>query len=221
MTCSSGIPPIWIGTQAMILSSLQIQISLNSLDAFTARWASKPYSPMNLESLLIIILRLVAVKIFLTSALQLVAAFLVNSRVPHSADIPVILLIAAFFLLGWARSIARFFLSGMPRELPCEPLRLSDWYSVILFAVAAFHITVYLPLLLTWSHYLLIQASNSGAWKQTVNWYEPAYFMYCLMGVFLLAKGRLWAGRFAASEASFQQQRAQTANPPSLPEEPQ
>lgn len=173
---------------------------------------------MNIQSLVVIVVRLMALDFLLRVAVQLtpqILSFLhLYERSPLDDSrsfmvLPLIVLAglvaAAVVLWFLALPIARFVTRGMPQDLSIGTLSLADCYSIAFLGVGLFYISSHFPQVLNWVHYLFkMSASSSGdSWKQQVQWYDVSQaFITFIMGVVLFVNGRRWAVALARRETA-------------------
>ncbi len=186
---------------------------------------------MNLQSLIVVVLRLMALNFFLQVAIQLspqLLRFTELSRQGGLADmgrylaVPVImvsgLVVGAILVWVFAVSIARFVTRGVSRDLSFGSLSLVDCYSVAFIGIGLFYIASHFPQVLNWAHFLFTSAaSNTGdSWKQGVRGYDISQaFIPFIVGVVLFVKGRSWAVALARrQEKSESATVEQTGTPP-------
>jgi hypothetical protein len=178
---------------------------------------------MNLESLIVVILRLMALNFFLQVAIQLspqLFRFTEMSRQGGLSDmgsylvVPVVmvvgLIVGAILIWVFALSIARFVTRGVSRDLSFGSLSLVDCYSVAFIGIGLFYIASHFPQVLSWAHYLFkAAASKTGdTWKEGVQWYDVwSAFIPFIMGVLLFVNGRSWAVALAR-----RQEKSESAN---------
>jgi hypothetical protein len=164
---------------------------------------------MNLQSLVVVFLRLMSLNFLLYTALQLppyLISFLRSVRnAPageSSADATIVWLMLIGLIPGvvllWvlAVPIARLVTRRMPQEVSLGTLTLADCYSIAFIGVGLLNISRGLPQILTWGAYLFKLAASvpDDSWKQQVNWSEVARpFILLVAGVVLFIKGRGWA----------------------------
>jgi len=164
---------------------------------------------MNIQSLVVIVLRLMALDFLLRVAVQLtpqVLSFLhlyERSQLETSRSFiafPLLVLAglvaAAVILWFLAVPIARSVTRGVPQDLSIGALALADCYTVAFIGVGLFYICSHLPQVLNWGHYLFkMSASSPGtSWKEQVQWYDVSQAVITLIvGVVLFVNGRRWA----------------------------
>jgi hypothetical protein len=179
---------------------------------------------MNLQSLIVVVLRLMALNFLLQVAVQLspqLLRFTDLSRQGGFTDvgrylaIPLILVIGliagAILIWVFALSIARRVTRGVSHDLSFGSLSLVDWYSVAFIGIGLFYIAGYFPQVLNWAHFLFISAASSSgdAWKQGLRGYDISQaFIPFVTGIVLFVKGRSWAVALARL-----QQKSESANP--------
>ena len=164
---------------------------------------------MNLQSLIVVVLRLMALNFFLQVALQLSPQLLRFTEISRQDGntgmgsylvVPIItvigLIAGAILIWVFALSIARFVTRGVSRDLSFGSLSLVDCYSVAFIAIGLFYIVSHFPRVLNWAHFLFTSAaSNSGdSWKEGVRAYDISQaFIPFIVGIVLFVKGRSWA----------------------------
>ncbi len=178
---------------------------------------------MNLQSLVVVVLRLMALNFFLQVAIQLspqLLRFTEMSRHGGLAEmgsylaVPIImvigLIVGAILIWVLALSIARFVTRGVSRDLSFGSLSLIDCYSVAFIGIGLFYIASHFPQVLNWAHYLFKAAASQpgSTWKGGVQWYNVSSALIpFVIGVILFVKGRSWAVALARS-----QEKSETAN---------
>ena len=176
---------------------------------------------MNLQSLVVVLLRLVSLNFFLQVlfqiALQLPRFSLAFQISPEGArHLPVLplmivvgLILAAVLLWACAPSIARLVTRGLAAELSFGTMSLADCYSIVFIGLGLLFAVNNFAHVLNWIHYLLRMASRPGNdWKDQVQWYDFTQPLFSfIVGIVLFVNGRKWAVALA---------RRQTENAPSL-----
>jgi len=160
---------------------------------------------MNLQSLVVVVLRLMALDFLMRVAVQLTPHMLLSLGLyPHSpvdggpSVLPWLVLaamiISAVLLWSLALPIARFVTRGVAHDLSFGAMSLVDCYSIAFMAVGLFYISGNLPQVLNWTHYLFKMAVASSSWKEEVKWYDVSQaFIPFIVGVVLFVNGRRWA----------------------------
>jgi len=162
---------------------------------------------MNLQSLVVVVLRLMALDFLLRVAVQLTPQLLLYLGLYQRSPIdsgPSVLpwlalaaLIASAVLLWFlALPIARFVTRGVSHDLSFGAMSLVDCYSIAFMAVGLFYISSGLPSVLNWTHYLFKMAATSAgsSWKEDVKWYDVSQaFIPFIVGIVLFVNGRTWA----------------------------
>ena len=194
---------------------------------------------MNLQSLIVVILRLMALNFFLQVAVQLSPQLLRFTEVSRQDGFgsmasylvaPIImvigLIVGAILIWVFALPIARFVTRGVSRDLSFGSLSLVDCYSVAFIGIGLFYIASHFPQILNWTHYLFKAAASQpgGTWKEGVQWYDVwSAFVPFVVGVVLFVNGRSWAvalGRRQEKSESANQTVERTGAPP-LSSDPQ
>lgn len=164
---------------------------------------------MNLQSLIVVVLRLMALNFFLQVAVQLSPQLLRFSEVSRQGGftdtrsylaLPVImvigLIVGAILIWVFALSIARWVTRGVSRDLSFGSLSLVDCYSVAFIGIGLFYIANHFPQVLNWAHFLFKSAASSAgdSWKEGVRGYDISQaFIPFIVGIVLFFKGRSWA----------------------------
>ena len=162
---------------------------------------------MNLQSLVVVVLRLMALDFLLRVAVQLTPQMLLyfglypRSPVDNPPSVLPWLVLAALVasaILLWflALPIARLVTRGVSHDLSFVAMSLVDCYSIAFMSVGLLYFASNLPQVLNWMHYLLkMAASSSGdSWKEQVRWYDISQtVMTFIIGVVLFVNGRRWA----------------------------
>lgn len=178
---------------------------------------------MNLQSLVVVVLRLMALDFLLQVAVQLTPSLLsllslrhgALGESPADAVLPWLILIGlvlcAVVLWVFALPLAGLVTRRVPQEVSLGTLTLADCYSVAFIGVGLLYIASGLPQILNWGHYLFkMAASTSGdSWKAQVNFYQVSQaFIPFIAGALLFIKGRAWAVALAS-----RQREAESPNP--------
>jgi hypothetical protein len=177
---------------------------------------------MNLRSLVVVVLRLMALEFLLQVVVQLtpkVLQYLSLYQASQVGNQPSVLpwlvlaglVISALLLWFMALPIARLVTRPLPQEISLGALTLADCYSVAFIGVGLLYIANGLPQVLNWGHYLFkAAASTSGdSWKEQVNFYQVSQaFIPFILGALLFFKGRPWAVALAS-----RQTKAESPNP--------
>jgi hypothetical protein len=164
---------------------------------------------MNLQSIVVVALRLLALDFLLRVALEMVdllpkvMRLVENSaRFGSASDVAVPLVMTIGFVLCgvglwvFALPIARLVSKQVPQEVSLGALTLADCYSVAFIGVGLLYIANGVPQVLNWSHYLFRMAASTpgNGWKDQVNFYQVSQvFLSFVFGVVLFVKGRTWA----------------------------
>ena len=164
---------------------------------------------MNLQSLVVVVLRLVSLNFLLQAAVQLTPSLLrfidLYQRVPPDDSRSLFLLpwlvtigviLSAVLLWAFALPIARLVTRSLPQDVSFGALSLVDCYSVAFIGIGLLYIASHLPQVLNWVHFLFTSAaSDSGnSWKEGVRGYDISQaFIPFIVGIVLFVKGRSWA----------------------------
>jgi hypothetical protein len=171
---------------------------------------------MNLQSLVVVVLRLMALDFLLGIAVQLTPQILVllqeRERLPLNESLSLMGL-PLLVLIGWtiaavlvwclALPIARFVTRGVSHDLSFGAMSLVDCYSIAFMAVGLFYISSHLPQVLNWAHHFLkTAASGRREVNQAVSGYEVSHAIIpFIVGVVLFVNGRRWAVTLARRQA--------------------
>jgi hypothetical protein len=164
---------------------------------------------MNLQTLVVVLLRLVSLnfllQVFYQMAPQLMRFSEFYKRV-HDEEarslivLPVVLVIglAIGAVLVWifAMPIARLVTRGLPPELSFGALALADCYSIVFIGIGLYYMFSHFPAALNWAHYLFkaATATTTNAWQEGVRWYDVSQtFIPLILGIILFVNGRKWA----------------------------
>lgn len=163
---------------------------------------------MNLQSIVVVALRLLALDFLFRSVLELspkVFQLLQLYRRSWPTEpaletaFPWLLLagLATGAILLWvfALPVARFVTKGAPQEVSLGTLTLADCYSVTFIGFGLYFIVGSFPQVLAWCHYLFKLAASTGgdSWKEQLTYEVAGVFIQFALGVLLFVKGRAWA----------------------------
>lgn len=177
---------------------------------------------MNLQSLIVVALRLMALDFLLRVAVQLTPQILQFLRIYEQSPLDgsrsymvlpwlmlVGLVVAAVLLWFLALPIARFVTRGVSHDLSFGAMSLVDCYSIAFMAVGLFYISSHLPQVLNWAHYFLkAAASGHREGEQSFSGYDVSQaFIPFIVGVVLFVNGRRWAVTLARRQT-------ESASPP-------
>ncbi len=179
---------------------------------------------MNLQSLVVVVLRLMALNFLVRVALQLTPQLLSLVRISQRSTnggssslmaFPLLLLafllVVAILLWIFALPIARAVTRGVPQDLFFGALSLVDCYSIAFMAVGLYYSTSHLPQVLNWTYYLFKTAAGSrvDSWQDRAPGYDMTLaFLPFIIGIILFVKGRSWAVALAR-----RQEQAESSNP--------
>jgi hypothetical protein len=165
---------------------------------------------MNLQSLIVVVLRLMALDFLTRVAVQFTPQLL---RVLPVFENPIDagrfmalpwlfligLIVAAVALWLYALPIARIVTRGVPVELSFGAMSLIDCYSIVFLTVGLSYIASHLPQVLNWAHYFVkTAASGHGNSEQPLNGYDISQaFIPFIIGLLLFINGRNWATSLA------------------------
>lgn len=186
---------------------------------------------MNLQSLVVVILRLLSLNFLLQVSYQMAPQLLRYTELSQQVRgdefqsllllpwlLVVGLILSAIFLWVFASSIARLVTRGLPPELSFGTLSLIDCYSIVFIGLGVYYIANHFPQVLNWTHYLLRMAASypGDTWKEKVRWYDVSQAVIpFIIGIVLFVNGRKWA--FALAR---QTERPAMGEPPSQNSQP-
>ncbi|HXT10475.1 MAG TPA: hypothetical protein VN873_02855 [Candidatus Angelobacter sp.] len=174
---------------------------------------------MNIQSLVAVILRLLALDFLYWSILSMLElAEKIYSYEKESAlagmgawiVVPwlviVLLVVAEVLLWIFAPAIARLVSRGVPQDISLGALTLADCYSVAFIGVGLMCIANRLPQAITWAHYLLRSAASNSTdvfiWGQ-LRWYDIVQVAIGLtIGIVLFVNGRKWSVSLARRDTA-------------------
>ncbi len=170
---------------------------------------------MNLQSLVVVALRLIALNFLLQVAVQLTPPMLRYLQVYGASAgdgsgsflavswpfIAAIIICAALFWV-MALPIARFVTRGVSQDISFGSLSLIDCYSVAFIGVGVFYMAGYLPELLNWAHYFLRTAASKPQFDDNTSspYAVSRTIMSFIFGVILFVNGRRWAVALARKQ---------------------
>lgn len=173
---------------------------------------------MNIQTLVVVVLRLMALDFLYRSALELASGLISFSVRLHlrSTDLSpwilfvwlaliAVFIVAAVLLWFLAPAIARLVSRGVPQDISLGILSLADCYSVAFMGVGLMFIGSRVPQAITWAHYLLrTTVSNSTElWNQQLKWYDVVQVAIGLtIGIVLFVNGRNWAVALARRDTA-------------------
>lgn len=171
---------------------------------------------MNLQSIVVVLLRLMALNLVLQAVVSLTPHLLnyMSARSDISfAEAQLLVALPWLIILGlllsavllWviALPVARLVTRNVAQEISLGALTLADCYSTAFLLIGLYHIVDNFSAVLSWSHFVFVTAApGSGtAWREDVNFYEVfGSFVPFVVGVVLVVKGRRWAGRLAGGQ---------------------
>jgi hypothetical protein len=164
---------------------------------------------MNLQSLVVVVLRLMAFDFFLRAAVQVAPQLLRFANISQDGldsdsssicalawGLIVLFLISATLIWICALPIARVVTRGISNDVSFGTLSLRDCYSIAFIGVGVFYIARQLPHVLNWIYYFMKTPASAR------NNPEHGYSGYLVLeafipfiaGVLLFLNGRRWAG---------------------------
>jgi hypothetical protein len=160
---------------------------------------------MNLQSVVVVLLRLSSLNFLVSLLLQVpyVATYISRSASYGSSSglvwislFLVVGLICAALIWVMAPAISRLMTRGLSQEVPLGALSLTDCYSVAFVGIGLFLAAGHLSQVLYWLFYSLHAASTmpEDSWKTTLNGYSISQAVISfIIGIVLLVNGRKWA----------------------------
>ena len=168
---------------------------------------------MNLQSLVVVVLRLITLKFLLETIIMSVPVTLQLLRLqePTPFDLPLVVWLIFGILLAWsillwifALPVARLITRRLPQDISFGAMTLADWYSIAFIGVGVYYIAGYLTRVLTLTCHLFKGAAASSGywWLREVNGtaIAQAYIPF-IAGILLFAFGRKWAVMLARKHA--------------------
>lgn len=168
---------------------------------------------MNLQSLVVVVLRLITLKFLLETIIMSVPVTLQLLRLqePTPFDLPLVVWLIFGILLAWsillwifALPVARLITRRLPQDISFGAMPLADCYSIAFIGVGVYYIAGYLTRVLTLTcHLFKGAAASSGYWwlrEVNVTAIAQAYIPF-IAGILLFAFGRKWAVMLARKHA--------------------
>jgi len=171
---------------------------------------------MNLQSVVVVFLRLMALDFLVRSVIVLAPQVLsfeaAYPRSPYDETfllkalpwlILAALIVGACLLWALALPIARLVTRGVPKDLSLGALSLADCYSVAFMAVGLLYVVNRLPQALNWAYYLFkTEASGLGASQMTApsGYGISQAFILLIIGTLLFVNSRKWAVALAQKQ---------------------
>jgi len=180
---------------------------------------------MNLQSLVVVLLRLISLNFLLQVLNQLTPQLMRFFQVYQSyrnldgggsgslLALPLLLIVAycvgAVLLWVYALPIARWVTRGLPPELSLGTLTLADCYSLLFIGIGLFYAIANFAHVLNWAHYILRMAAShqDASWREEVKWYDASdAIIPFIVGLILFVNGRKWALALVRKEAKIANQ---------------
>jgi hypothetical protein len=168
---------------------------------------------MNVKSLIVIVLRLIALNFLVRVIVELTTPLLVFAGVYHrtsdDASMPVGWVLVITLVLGaiclWvlALPVARLVARGVPNEISLGDLSLADCYSIIFMCVGLCYIVGHAAGVWNWTVFMLNSMIHGPRypWNDRGRGYEIANaFIPFIIGLALLIKRRKWALALAGNQ---------------------
>lgn len=154
---------------------------------------------MNLISLVVVVLRLMALNFALVGLIHLLNQFSAW-RAQDIDHLPwmltLVLLICATALWIAALPIAELVTHGVPRDISFGSLSLVDCYSIAFMGVGLIYISSHLPEVLNWGLYIFKTSADGtrDSWSEKFIGHDMMRSVLTfIMGLALFCKGRTWA----------------------------
>jgi hypothetical protein len=164
---------------------------------------------MNLQSLVVVVLRLMSLNFLLQGAVQIAPLFFRFAMISQQSgqgemswilSLPwlVCLILGGCAVILWVFSvpIARFVTADLPADISLGALTLADCYSIAFMGVGLFCIIGHFAGVLIWTQSLIRMAANhqSYSWSEQVDWYQVTQtFVSVIFGIILFVNSRRWA----------------------------
>ena len=163
---------------------------------------------MNLQTLVVVVLRLIALNFLLRIVIEMTPQMLhfagVYDAFPRDGSRLFVaawlvlggLIVAAVLLWRFALPIARFVTRGVSPDLSFGAMSLVDCYSIAFMSVGLFYCASHFPQVLNWTHYFFKAAASStgNSGEEGVQGYNVSHaFIPFIVGVVLFVNGRKWA----------------------------
>ena len=171
---------------------------------------------MNLQSLVVVALRLITLNFLLSVAVLSAPPILQSLKfykhppypselLPFTACMVIVgLFVCAILLWIFALPIARLVTRRIPQDIAFGAMSLVDCYSIAFIGVGLYYIVGYLPKALNQTYYLFKwAASDSGSWwmRQVDASIISQTFIPFIAGILLFVFGRKWALMLARKHA--------------------
>lgn|GEM_PF-723385 len=167
---------------------------------------------VNIQSLVVIVLRLTALNFLLRVVLEISTPLLAaTGMLPRSADdapmtigwmLAGALVLGAIVLWALASPLARLIARGVPHELSLDNLSLADCYSIAFLGVGTVYMVGHLPGVWNWSLFFgrsILHRLNYPFNDPTRSYEIANAFIPFLVGMILVWKRRKWAVALAGA----------------------
>lgn len=178
---------------------------------------------MNLRSIIVVALRLMALNWLVQGSVQIPLRMLDSLRAHSSSTLDA----SSAYLLPWlvlgawaggagmvwflAPPIAQVVTRGVKTDISIGSLTLTDCYTLAFMVTGLFYIAGHLAQVLNWLHFLLTTASNSPN-RATFGYEISQAFIPFIIGVVLFVKSRTWAAALARKPNETKDTGAQTTD---------
>ena len=186
---------------------------------------------LNIQSLVVVALRLTALNFFLRIFVEISTPLLTAAGVyRHSPDDEPLmigwglvgcLLLGAILLWALALPVAKLVAKGVPLELSLGDLSLADCYAIAFMGVGLVYIVSHLAPVWNWTAFM-VQSLIHGPrypWSDRTRGYQVATaFLPFIAGIVMVIRGRKWALKLAGSNThnaviSFKERRMNPSEP--------
>ena len=166
---------------------------------------------MNLQSLVVVALRLMALNFLLEVIGMSIATVILQLNAPSSSNsslysllfYPGGLLVCPFLLWFLSQSIARLVTRRLTQDISFGAMPLADWYSIAFIGIGLYYIASYLPTVLKLICNLFKCMSGGcfiGGAGDAVSTVSQIFIPF-IAGILLFAFGRKWAVMLARKHA--------------------
>jgi hypothetical protein len=173
---------------------------------------------MNLQSLVVVLLRLVSLNFLLQTFYQLIPSLtrffaVYRNLAPDESRslliLPITLMVGfavgAVLLWLFAIPIARLITRGLAPEVSLGTLTLMECYSLLFIGIGLFYAVAHFAPVLNWTHYILRLSTSHQLtnWREDVKWYDVSdAIVPFIVGLILFVSGRKWALALVRKEAA-------------------
>lgn len=170
-------------------------------------------SAKNVQTLIVVVLRLTALNFLVRVIVELTTPLLVfagiyqrstdDNAVPVGWVLVASLVIGAILLWALALPLARVVARGVPNDISLDNLSLADCYSIAFMGVGLVYIISHAAGVWSWTSFM-VQSMIHGPrypWNDRTRGYEIAHaFIPFILGIILVVKRRKWAVKLAGEK---------------------